>query len=266
MMDGRKEFLESLSSLLSLAEVSENRLTREQIRENFEGFSLTEENWDQICRYLELNHIEIEGRSQAEKKSVQALTEALEEDFPPQDLEGEAKKVTESSYLGMYRQELESILPLSGEEEEALFRLAFEEGDEAARNRLAESRLPLAAEIASEFTGQGVAEADLVQEANLAMLLALSEFEGELEELNLHMAGQIRESLASVIEEETGSRNTALYLASQANHLLRISTEIAEETGHEPTVEELCRRMHMTEEAVRELMKISLDAATVTEA
>ena len=263
-MAGREEFLESLSSLLSLAEVSDGCLSQEQIRENFDGFNLTEENWEQIYRYLERNHIHIRGR-EAEKSAEQALEEAIEADLHLAVQKAPKKAVAESPFLKLYRQELESILPLEAEEGKELWRLMKEEGSEAARNRLLESRLMLASEVAAEFTGQGISEADLIQEANLALLLALEGCEGTFTDLDLFAAEEIRQSLQDMIEEETGNRNTAQYLASQANRLLELSTEIAEESGHEPTMEDLCQRMHMTEEAVRELMKMSLDAASVNE-
>ena len=113
--------------------------------------------------------------------------------------------------------------------------------------------------------GRGLPEADLIQEANLELLLTLAEYEGTLAELDQTIRLRIRSALDLAVEEETGNGDLQKYLASQANKLLDLSTELAEDLGRQPTVDELAERMNLTEEAVEEIMRMSLDAANVAE-
>ncbi|MBR1813447.1 MAG: hypothetical protein IJ773_06445 [Lachnospiraceae bacterium] len=254
-MDDVNRFQEALQKLMLSAQNAGNVISSEEIAAAFADLSLTKEQLAEVSRYLQKNQLEVEGYEEEE------LPTSFSEAAP-----GKKKGAKEraSSYLRIYREELERIMPLEAEEEAQLFE-DFLGGDEAARHRLVESRLLLAAEEAASFVGRGLPEADLIQEANLELLLTLAEYEGTLAELDQTIRLRIRSALDLAVEEETGSGDLQKYLASQANKLLDLSTELAEDLGRQPTVDELAERMNLTEEAVEEIMRMSLDAANVAE-
>ena len=254
-MDEVSRFQEALGRLLLAAQAGGGALSIKEVENAFADIPLTQDQMAEIFRYLQNNHIEVEGYE--EEELPDSFTEAV-----PQKNRGRGGRG--SSYLKLYRQELEQIMPLTPAEEQRLFE-AFLEGDEASRQRLVESRLLLAAEEAARYTGKGLPEADLIQEANLALLLTLAEYEGTFSELDAKLRREIRLALENALEEETGSGDLQRYLAEQANRLLDLSAELAEELGRQATVQELAERMDLTEEAVEELMRMSLDAANVAE-
>ena len=257
-MDGMNQFRENLNLLLQIAETQERRLTREQIQGCFEDLALTEEQWELIYHYLEMNQVEVEYH---ERKAAYASRLAGTEETEPGSPDREPDE-REMEFFRMYLDELAEILPLS-EEEERMLAERMLAGDPASRERLTEGKLALAARIAWEYVGRGLGEADLVQESNLALMLALSEYEAG--PLDPFLECKIRRTLEEVLAEACGMGDVGSYLAGQANDLLKASTELAEELGREATVEELSARLRMPEDRIREIMKMSLDAVSVIE-
>ena len=256
-MNDVAQFRESLSALLSLADASDGALTRDEIRGCFPEFELTDEQWELIYQYLEFNQIRIEDH---EMDLSYAGRFVSEEDRQAK----EAREVPESQYLSWYREEMTAAAALSEAEERELFSRCVA-GDEDARNRIVEGRLSKAAELAGGYRGRGLSEADLIQEANLAMVMALMEYEGGYEGLDEYLAEQMQEAIRLALEETSGSDEIGSYLAGQANSLLQISTEMAQDLGREPSLSELSERLKLPEDTIRELMKMSLDAANVIE-
>lgn len=256
-MDDRGQFRESLNLLLQIAATEGNRISRERVRECMEEQDLTEEQWDLIYHYLELNRVEVIGHV-TDKETVRKLVGGEEEEIPASGAHGGEG----AACLRRYREDLSGIRPLTGEEE-ARLTARMREGDAAARERLIEGKLGLAARLAGAYSGRGPGEADLIQEANMALLLALNEYEeGPLDD---YLEKEIRKALETVLAEDDGRGDIGNYLAKQANDLLRVSTELAGTLGREPTVEELARSLNISEELVREIMKMSLDAVNAAE-
>lgn len=254
-MEDRGQFRENLNLLLQIAATEGNRVSKEQVQGCFGDLELTEEQWDLIYHYLELNKVEVTGHV-SDAGTVRRLAGKEE----TEETKGETP--AGSAYLEMYREELSAICPLTDEEETRLIE-RMRDGDEAARDRLIEGKLDLAARIAGGYTGRGLGEADLIQEGNMGLILALGEYEEG--SLDVYLEGKIREALEAVLEENDGRDDIGSYLAGQANTLLSASTEMAQELGREPTVEELARRLSISEELVREVMKMSLDAVNAAE-
>lgn len=257
-MDDKGQFRENLNLLLQIAATEGNRISKEQVQGCFEDLTLTEEQWDLIYHYLELNKVEVIGHV----TDAEALRQLAGKEDDTEEPGAETAAGPGSVFLEMYREELSAICPLTDEEEVRLL-VQMREGCEAARDRLIEGKLDLAARVAKEYIGRGLGEADLIQEGNMGLILALDEYqEGPLD---AHLEGMIRKVLEAALEEDGGREGIGNYLAGQANTLLQVSTEMAEELGREATVEELARRLNISEELVREIMKMSLDAVNAAE-
>ncbi len=131
-------------------------------------------------------------------------------------------------------------------------------GNQGVKDRLIEGNLKIALEMVQEFLNRGIPAGDLVQEANMALVMAVGEYEeGNFED---YLRNQIRESLLAVVDEQSKEQNVAQELVNRVNRLKDISQEMAEELGREAKVEELAQRMGMTNDEVKEVMKITMEA------
>ncbi|MEY8336716.1 sigma-70 domain-containing protein [Lachnospiraceae bacterium 62-35] len=166
-------------------------------------------------------------------------------------------------FYQMYLEELEEIAVLEPAEEEAcLKRLA--EGDSSVKKRLIEGNLKKVLAYAREYEGQGVVMNDLVQEANMALMMAVEgfsggDFYGRLEEM-------VRKALEYAVEEQRQEKNVQEELTARVNVLQQISSLMAKELGREATLKELAEKMKMTEEEIKDIMKTTLDAVHVSQA
>ena len=166
----------------------------------------------------------------------------------------------EPDYYGMYLEELKAIAPLGGEEEKQLLE-ELAAGQKEAGKRLTEGKLSQAARLAGEYADRGLPAGDLVQEANMALLMAVEEYTGG--DFDRQMEERIRRSLEAALADQDRERRIGEEMAARVNVLKDISAAMAAELGREATVAELAERMKMPEEEIRDIMKLTLDAMRV---
>ncbi|MEG0988851.1 MAG: sigma-70 domain-containing protein [Clostridium sp.] len=163
-------------------------------------------------------------------------------------------------FYKMYQEELEGVMPCTLEEESILLGEAVK-GDKQAKKRLIEGNLSAAAAIAEEYKEKGLPMGDLVQEANMALVLLTEAFTGG------DFRHQLEENIRAAIEDALFMQDTEEKveeeMAARVNVLKDISTSMAEELGREATVGELAERMKMTEDEIKDIMKLTLDAMSV---
>ena len=164
-------------------------------------------------------------------------------------------------FYTLYLEEVQAVLPLSEGEEQALL-AALLAGKKEAAARLAEGKLKRVIELAEEYRDRGLPMSDLVQEANMALLLAAREYAGG--DFDEWMEQQIRRALEEAISSQNQELQIEEEMAARVNVLKDISAAMAEELGREATVEELAERMRMTEDEIKDIMKLTLDAMTVS--
>ena len=162
--------------------------------------------------------------------------------------------------FGMYLEEIKEIKSCDEAENQRLLR-QIKGGDERAKDRLIEGNLRLALKLVQEYVHRGVATGDLVQEANMALVLAAAEFEdGVFEDF---VRERVKDALLAAVEEQSLEEETAKKMLDRVNKLEDVSQEMARELGREATVAELAGRMEMTCDEVKEIMKLTLDAMSV---
>lgn len=166
-----------------------------------------------------------------------------------------------NDFYKIYLEELEGIIPCSAEEEGVLLEAVLN-GDKQAKKRLVEGFLRAAAVIAEEYKERGLAICDLVQEANVALLLMVEEFTGG--DFRSLMEKRIREALEQAIDAQVTETTVEEEVTARVNVLKDISASMAEELGREATVEELAERMKMTVDEIKAIMKLTLDAMSVS--
>jgi len=186
------------------------------------------------------------------------------------------ERVMHDDVYQMYLEEIGILTPCTPEEEAVLLE-RVKLGDADAKNRLMEGTLGYIVELVKAYENQGLPLGDLVQEANMAVMMALGEPEslnfvnfgdsGDVEGLTAfrsYIKKQVEEALQTALAEQKNSEQVGEELLARVNVLKDISQQMAEELGREATVEELARKMKMTEDEIKDIMKLTLDAMSVS--
>ena len=169
---------------------------------------------------------------------------------------------TEDIYR-VYMEELAAIPPCTAAENEELLG-KVKAGVAGARERLIEGNLRNALMYVQNYINRGVPRADLIQEASMELMMLVDDaFEGSFEKL---LESRIRVRMEEVISEQTSASNIEEEVLARVNVLQEVSKELAERFGREPKLEELAEYMKMTEDEVREIMKVTMDALSLSEA
>lgn len=161
----------------------------------------------------------------------------------------------ELEILKMYLEEVKTVPPMKPGEREALFE-AYTNGRKEVRNRIMELYLMDTLQIASEYREQGIGLSDLIQEANMGLVLALEEMVTD----DLQIKKRIRDAVESALEEEGRADAVGEHVAEEINRLDEASQVLTERSGQAPTMEELMEYLGMPEDELREYMNISLKA------
>ncbi len=250
---GQADFLEGVSALLKIAETNGNHLKMSEITEYFSDMAFETEQFDFICRYLESKQVIIENRVQ--RGEDDAMEEPVETKQDPQD----------ADMVRIYTEEIQKARSISSDQEEKLVKKVII-GDENARHLLIEANLSFAAKMAEEFEGQGMLLSDLIQECNIGLMLAVNEFEPSMHGNFVSFKEKvIRAHMEQVLKEYNSPARAARKMASRVNELNDLATSFAREYEREATPLELAQRMGISEQEVRDLMKVSLDAIEVYE-
>lgn len=161
----------------------------------------------------------------------------------------------------MYLEEVAAITPCTPEEERELL-AKVRQGDEAARNRLMEGRLGSVIELVKPYADQGLPMGDLIQEANIALLMAISQYEGG--DFEMLFKEHAEAGLKAALEAQKSELQLEEEMLARVNVLQKVSQRMAEDLGREATVEELAEKMKMTPAEIKDIMKLTLDAMSVS--
>ena len=161
----------------------------------------------------------------------------------------------------VYMEEIAAIPPCSEAENEKLLG-EIRNGNKAARERLIEGNLKNALFFVQDYINKGVPMADLIQEASLELMMLADEgFEGSFEKL---LESRIRVRMEEIINDQKKEADIEEEMLARVNVLQEVSKSMAEELGREATLSELAERMKMTEDEVREIMKVTMDALSMS--
>lgn len=161
----------------------------------------------------------------------------------------------------VYMEEIAAIPPCS-EAEDAKLLGEIRNGNKAARERLIEGNLKNALFFVQDYINKGVPMADLIQEASLELMMLADEgFEGSFEKL---LESRIRVRMEEIINDQKKEADIKEEMLARVNVLQEVSKSMAEELGREAKLSELAERMKMTEDEVREIMKVTMDALSMS--
>lgn len=186
----------------------------------------------------------------------------FEDDMVTDEDDMEAEGNAEDIYM-VYMEELAAIEPCT-EEENAGLLMKIKNGDAGARERLIEGNLRNALLYVQDYINRGVPMADLIQEASMELMMLADEgFEGGFEKL---LESRVRVRMEAVIEEQKAELDIKEDMLAKVNVLQEVSRRMAEELGREANLKELAERMQLTEDEVHEIMKVTMDALSLSEA
>ena len=260
----REKFQEKLKELLSLAKKKKNMLEYQEISDFFADMQLDSDKFEKILDFLEANNIDV-LRITDDDADDDILLEVDDDD------EIEVEKIDLSVPDGvsiedpgrMYVKEIGKVPLLSAEEEIELAK-RMELGDQEAKKRLAEANLRLVVSIAKRYVGRGMLFLDLIQEGNLGLIKAVEKFDYRKGyKFSTYATWWIRQAITRAIADQARTIRIPVHMVETINKLIRVSRQLLQELGREPTPEEIAAEMNMPVERVREILKISQEPVSL---
>ncbi len=255
---------EKLQELLALAKKKKNSLEYQEISEFFKDMELDADEFEKILDFLETNNIDV--------------LRIMDDDDIDDDIilddedEVEVEKIDLSVPDGvsiedpvrMYLKEIGKVpLFLSAEEEIELAK-RMELGDQEAKKRLAEANLRLVVSIAKRYVGRGMLFLDLIQEGNLGLIKAVEKFDYRKGyKFSTYATWWIRQAITRAIADQARTIRIPVHMVETINKLIRVSRQLLQELGREPTPEEIAEEMDMPVDRVREILKISQEPVSL---
>jgi len=262
----REDFKKKLDELIERGKNKKNVLEYQEITETFHDLKLDEEQYDLMMQILEKSDIDI-IRTHEEEVPDRELETIEDENSEEQDLENIDLTIPDSVNIEdpvrMYLKEIGKVPLLTAEEEIALAK-RMEAGDEDAKKRLAEANLRLVVSIAKRYVGRGMLFLDLIQEGNLGLIKAVEKFDYRKGfKFSTYATWWIRQAITRAIADQARTIRIPVHMVETINKLVRVSRQLLQELGREPTPEEIADKMDIPVERVREIIKISQEPVSL---
>jgi len=257
------EFEEKLKGLLAVAKKKKNVLEYQEVSDYFADMALVEEQFDKVLEFLEQNGIDVLRITEEDVDDEEIiLTEEDEVDMENIDL-SVPEGVSIEDPVRMYLKEIGKVPLLSAEEEIELAQ-RMEEGDQEAKKRLAEANLRLVVSIAKRYVGRGMLFLDLIQEGNLGLIKAVEKFDYRKGyKFSTYATWWIRQAITRAIADQARTIRIPVHMVETINKLIRVSRQLLQELGREPSPEEIAEEMNLPVERVREILKISQEPVSL---
>ncbi|MDD6811355.1 MAG: RNA polymerase sigma factor RpoD [Lachnospiraceae bacterium] len=258
------KFEERLKELLNIAKKKKNVLEYQEINDFFRDLALEEEQFDKILETLEQNGVDVLRITEEDDVDDEEiiLTEEDEVDVENIDL-SVPEGISIEDPVRMYLKEIGKVPLLSAEEEIELAK-KMEMGDQEAKKRLAEANLRLVVSIAKRYVGRGMLFLDLSQEGNLGLIKAVEKFDYRKGyKFSTYATWWIRQAITRAIADQARTIRIPVHMVETINKLIRVSRQLLQELGREPTPEEIAEEMNMPVERVREILKISQEPVSL---
>ncbi len=163
----------------------------------------------------------------------------------------------------MYLKEIGKV-PLLTADQEIELAQRLEQGDEVAKQQLAEANLRLVVSIAKRYVGRGMLFLDLIQEGNLGLIKAVEKFDYRKGfKFSTYATWWIRQAITRAIADQARTIRIPVHMVETINKLIRVSRQLLQEYGREPTPEEIAKEMNISESKVREIIKIAQEPVSL---
>ena len=276
MTEREVQIAEKLTELLQKAKSKKNVLNYSEIGDHFRGIDFNAEDAEKVLDFLEANGVDIlRMEDTVRDDEVLLLSDddeaSIEDDA---DAEIDVEKIDLSVPEGvsiedpvrMYLKEIGKVPLLTAEEEIELSK-QMELGGEVgkrAQQRLAEANLRLVVSIAKRYVGRGMLFLDLIQEGNLGLIKAVEKYDYRKGfKFSTYATWWIRQAITRAIADQARTIRIPVHMVETINKLIRVSRQLLQELGREPTPEEIAEEMGMSVERVREILKISQEPVSL---
>ncbi len=254
---------EIVENLLSKGTKNGGTLTYGELVEALQQEDLTPDEIDRMYDTFSQQGIEIVDDSSS--------TDVGDEDIDIDDKDSEEVEIDLSVPEGisiddpvrMYLKEIGRVPLLTADEEVALAK-RMQEGDEIAQKRLAEANLRLVVSIAKRYVGRGMLFLDLIQEGNLGLIKAVEKFDyTKGYKFSTYATWWIRQAITRAIADQARTIRIPVHMVETINKLIRVSRQLLQQLGREPSPEEIAKEMDISVERVREIMKIAQEPVSL---
>ena len=260
--DMNARFEEKCKALLALAKKKKNMLDYQEIIDSFTDAEFDADKVEKVFDFLEANNVDVKISDDVEEEEDIILDPEDDIDIEKIDL-SVPEGVSIEDPVRMYLKEIGKVPLLSAEEEIELAK-RMENGDEAAKKRLAEANLRLVVSIAKRYVGRGMLFLDLIQEGNLGLIKAVDKFDFRKGfKFSTYATWWIRQAITRAIADQARTIRIPVHMVETINKLVRVQRQLLQELGREPSPEEIAENMDIPVERVREIQKISQEPVSL---
>ena len=300
--EAKAKFQEKLKELLALGKKKKNILEYQEISDFFKDMELDAEKFELVLDYLEHNNIDVLRISDDDDDDDNIILDDDDEEVEIEKIDLSVPEgVSVEDPVRMYLKEIGKVPLLSAEEEIELaqkmeagvvaaekiniLKGRMEEASEEekeelkaeikdlqkevdlgsdAKKRLAEANLRLVVSIAKRYVGRGMLFLDLIQEGNLGLIKAVEKFDYRKGyKFSTYATWWIRQAITRAIADQARTIRIPVHMVETINKLIRVSRQLLQELGREPSPEEIAEEMNMPVERVREILKISQEPVSL---
>lgn len=254
-----KTFDERKQDLISKG-IEKGYVTFEELASSLKGLDVDNDSLDDLYNSLMENNIAIIGEDEEGAKGGISKTEEAPIILDDNEI---TKDININDPVRMYLKEIGRISLLNGEEEmELSIRVA--NGDEEAKNKLAESNLRLVVSIAKRYVGRGLLFLDLIQEGNIGLMKAVDKFDYDKGyKFSTYATWWIRQAITRALADQARTIRVPVHMVETINKMARIQRQLTLELNREPSEEEIAKKMGLSVEKVRDVIKISQDPVSL---
>ena len=254
-----KSFEDRKKELLSIGK-KQGYVTFEQMANALKGLDIDNDSLDELYNTFVENKIEIIAEEDADGNGTK---KAKKEEIKILDDSEITKDVNINDPVRCYLKEIGRISLLTPEEERDLS-IRSAQGDEMAKNQLAESNLRLVVSIAKRYVGRGLLFLDLIQEGNIGLMKAVEKFDYDKGyKFSTYATWWIRQAITRALADQARTIRVPVHMVETINKMVRIQRQLTLDLDREPTEEEIAQKMGITVEKVREVIKISQDPVSL---
>ncbi len=269
MEENEMKFEEKMTILLNSAKKNSNVLRYEDIVNTFPETSVDGELFDRVLEELEQAKVEILPVSDNNMEDDPILLEDIDDMGDVEDIDISKVDMSIPEGIGlddpvrMYLKEIGKVPLLTADEEIELAK-RMELGDDDAKKRLAEANLRLVVSIAKRYVGRGMLFLDLIQEGNLGLIKAVDKFDYKMGyKFSTYATWWIRQAITRAIADQARTIRIPVHMVETINKLMRVSRQLVQELGREPSAEEIALQMDMPVDRVREIIKIAQEPVSL---
>ena len=248
---------------------SKGTLTYREIMDRLVELEMDADQLDNVLENLEAYGVTVVN-DKADRQITLTEEQAADQAAAVSQLEGDTvidlsvpEGISIDDPVRMYLKEIGKV-PLLTAEEEIEIAKQLEAGDESAKQKLAEANLRLVVSIAKRYVGRGMLFLDLIQEGNLGLIKAVEKFDYRKGfKFSTYATWWIRQAITRAIADQARTIRIPVHMVETINKLIRISRQLLQEYGREPTPEEIAREMGISEAKVREIIKIAQEPVSL---